>query len=118
MRRSLQAGQTCVLHAIAGLRSRLDERLAAGARAPAWPSAGQLRGWIEVLDNEERKVREMLVVVAVVGTLKAGKSTTINALVGRELLPSRNQPMTSLPTLIRHVPSMREPLLRLGNLLP
>lgn len=42
--------------------------------------------------------------LAVVGTMKAGKSTTINAIVGQEILPNRNRPMTSVPTLIRHVP--------------
>jgi len=34
--------------------------------------------------------------------MKAGKSTIINAIVGDEILPNRNSPMTTLPTIIRH----------------
>ncbi len=52
-------------------------------------------------------------IIAVVGTVKAGKSTTIDALIGQELLPHRNQPMTTLPTLLRHVPGQNEPRLTL-----
>mgnify|MGYP000970717186 CR=1 FL=1 len=51
-------------------------------------------------------------VLAVVGTMKAGKSTTINAIVGREILPNRNRPMTALPTLIEHRPGQKTPVLR------
>ena len=50
-------------------------------------------------------------VLAVVGTMKAGKSTTINAIVGREILPNRNRPMTALPTLIEHAPGQKSPVL-------
>ena len=50
-------------------------------------------------------------VLAVVGTMKAGKSTTINAIVGREILPNRNRPMTALPTLIEHKPGQKTPVL-------
>ncbi|EHL5696102.1 dynamin family protein, partial [Escherichia coli] len=60
--------------------------------------------------------REM--VLAVVGTMKAGKSTTINAIVGQEILPNRNRPMTSVPTLIRHVPGKTEPVLHLEHIQP
>ena len=57
-------------------------------------------------------------VLAVVGTMKAGKSTTINAIVGKEILPNRNRPMTSIPTLIRHVPGKHTPDLQLNNIDP
>ena len=53
-----------------------------------------------VLQGEYTKLENFEVVLAVVGTMKAGKSTTINAIVGREVLPNRNRPMTALPTLI------------------
>ena len=53
-----------------------------------------------------------------VGTMKAGKSTTINAIVGQEILPNRNRPMTSVPTLIRHVPGKTEPVLHLEHIQP
>ncbi len=55
-----------------------------------------------VLENEQQKLANNEMVLAVVGTMKAGKSTTINAIVGTEVLPNRNRPMTALPTLIRH----------------
>jgi 50S ribosomal subunit-associated GTPase HflX len=48
-------------------------------------------------------------VLAVVGTMKAGKSTTINAIVGTEILPNRNTPMTAIPTLIKHTQGQKRP---------
>lgn len=65
----------------------------------------------EILNNEIEKLQKFDVVLAVVGTMKAGKSTTINAIVGREILPNRNRPMTALPTLICHNPSKHTPSL-------
>ena len=50
-----------------------------------------------------------------VGTMKAGKSTTINAIVGQEILPSRVEAMTTLPTLITHIKGKVEPVLKLNN---
>lgn len=64
-----------------------------------------------VLQGEYTKLENFEVVLAVVGTMKAGKSTAINAIVGREVLPNRNRPMTSLPTLIAHVKGQKEPTL-------
>lgn len=64
---------------------------------------------LEVLSGERNKLEEMDMVVAVVGTMKAGKSTTINAIVGAEVLPNRNGAMTSIPTLIRHVAGKTTP---------
>ncbi|QEY64993.1 dynamin [Metapseudomonas lalkuanensis] len=73
---------------------------------------------IEMLRGERAKLESLEMVLAVVGTMKAGKSTTINAIVGTEVLPNRNRPMTALPTLIRHTPEQLEPLLRLDNNAP
>lgn len=73
---------------------------------------------IEELQGEQLKISRKEMVLAVVGTMKAGKSTTINALVGKEILPNRNRPMTSLPTLIRHVPGKVIPDLQLNNIEP
>ncbi|WHP31048.1 clamp-binding protein CrfC [Trabulsiella odontotermitis] len=61
------------------------------------------------LNNELRKITRLEMVLAIVGTMKAGKSTTINAIVGTEVLPNRNRPMTAIPTLIRHTPGQKEP---------
>ncbi|MBH3537656.1 dynamin family protein [Pseudomonas aeruginosa] len=73
---------------------------------------------IEMLRGERAKLENLDMVLAVVGTMKAGKSTTINAIVGTEILPNRNRPMTALPTLIRHTPEQIEPVLRLENNAP
>ena len=66
---------------------------------------------IAVLRGEEFKLSNLEMVLAVVGTMKAGKSTTINAIVGSEILPNRNAPMTAIPTLIRHTPTQKIPRL-------
>jgi GTPase Era involved in 16S rRNA processing len=70
---------------------------------------------IEVLVGEQKKLNELELVLAVVGPMKAGKSTSINAIVGTEVLPNRNRPMTTLPTLIRHTPGQIEPILKFDN---
>lgn len=66
---------------------------------------------LEVLEGETYKLDHLDMVLAVVGTMKAGKSTSINAIVGAEVLPNRNRPMTALPTLIRHTPGVLQPRL-------
>lgn len=71
--------------------------------------------FIQILQGEISKVKSFDVVLAVVGTMKAGKSTTVNAIVGREILPNRNRPMTALPTLICHNPNQYEPVLTFKN---
>ncbi|HGE5308250.1 TPA: dynamin family protein [Escherichia coli] len=73
---------------------------------------------IEELEGEQIKTARREMVLAVVGTMKAGESTTINAIVGQEILPNRNRPMTSVPTLIRHVPGKTEPVLHLEHIQP
>ena len=47
------------------------------------------------------------------GVMKAGKTTCVCALIGRDILPTRNNPMTTLPTIILHVPNQEEPILDL-----
>ena len=73
---------------------------------------------IEMLKNELRKVTSHEMVLAIVGTMKAGKSTTINAIIGTEVLPNRNRPMTALPTLIRHTAGQHEPILHFPHVKP
>ncbi|MEW7313269.1 dynamin family protein [Buttiauxella gaviniae] len=71
-----------------------------------------------LLQNELRKITQHEMVLAIVGTVKAGKSTTINAIIGTEVLPNRNRPMTALPTLIRHTAGQREPVLHFPYVQP
>lgn len=73
---------------------------------------------LEVLDGESHKLSNLDMVLAVVGTMKAGKSTSINAIVGAEVLPNRNRPMTALPTLIRHTPGVLQPRLMFEKVNP
>ncbi|WP_339832819.1 dynamin family protein [Paenibacillus sp. FSL R7-0272] len=74
--------------------------------------------WIETLEDEITKVDGLEMTLAVVGTMKAGKSTTINAIVGQEVLPNRNRPMTTLPTIIRHKVGQTTPTIMLPKLEP
>ncbi|MBE0472305.1 MAG: dynamin family protein [Methyloprofundus sp.] len=70
---------------------------------------------LSILMNEQQKLDDFEMVVAVVGTMKAGKSTVINAIVGNEVVPNRNRPMTALPTLITHSQGLRDPELEFNN---
>lgn len=71
----------------------------------------QVEVWRNNLNAERGKVDRLEMTLAVVGTVKAGKSTTINAIVGTEIMPNRNKPMTTMPTLIRHKAGQRVPTL-------
>lgn len=72
-------------------------------------SSESIGQWIEILHSERYKVNRLEASFVVIGTMKAGKSTMINTIVGTEILPNRNQPMTTLPTVIRHHPGKKEP---------
>ena len=72
----------------------------------------------KILEGEQFKLERLEMVLAIVGTMKAGKSTTINAIVGTEVMPNRNRPMTALPTLITHTPGQIEPVLEFSNTAP
>ena len=89
----------------------LVEAPAVGGKNRATFDSESLPKALEVLDGESYKLDHLDMVLAVVGTMKAGKSTSINAIVGAEVLPNRNRPMTALPTLIRHTPGILTPRL-------
>lgn len=78
---------------------------------PQYP--GVTREWLEqlakILGTERDKLEANEATIAVIGTMKAGKSTVINALVGSEVVPSRDQPMTTFPTRVVHVPGKLVP---------
>ncbi|RHW21391.1 dynamin family protein [Pseudomonas jilinensis] len=79
-------------------------------------SPAELDKQISALASDNVKVQALESTIAVIGTMKAGKSTTINALIGEEVLPHRLTAMTTLPTLIRHKPGQKEPVLKLHKL--
>ena len=70
---------------------------------------------VELLEGEEDKVSRLEITLAVAGTVKAGKSTVVNAIIGTEALPNRARPMTALPTVIRHEPKRFEPGMTINN---
>jgi len=65
--------------------------------------------WTKILQNEIRKIEKLELPVAIVAPMKAGKSTIVNALLAREILPTHNSAMTSLPTEIVAVPGLTTP---------
>ncbi|MDQ8936248.1 dynamin family protein [Acinetobacter rudis] len=71
---------------------------------------------IAALRSEYLKLEQQKTIITVVGTMKAGKSTAINAIVGREILPNRNAPMTAIPTLIKHYKGRQQPHLILTDI--
>ncbi len=71
-----------------------------------------------IVDEESQKVSELRMVLAFVGVMKAGKSTTINAIVGADVLPERTDPMTTLPTLVTHTAGQDEPVLKFKKSAP
>jgi len=84
----------------------------------ALASGSEMDEWIKRIEEEKRKVEALQLTLAFVGTMKAGKSTTINAIVGCEVLPNRNTPMTILPTVITHTPGYHEPVLSFAKRKP
>lgn len=68
-----------------------------------------------VLENEKLKIIHNDFIVAIVGTVKSGKSTSINAITGQEIMPNRNSAMTTIPTLVTHTIGEQIPKLQLSN---
>ena len=65
------------------------------------------------IEQEIQKVDNLELRMAIVAPMKAGKSTIINAIVGQDLLPSRNAAMTTIPTKISFDNSVNKPSLAL-----
>ena len=75
-------------------------------------SNGKERGYAEHakgIENEITKVKNLELRMAIAAPMKAGKSTIINAIVGQDILPSRNSEMTILPTEIVFSKNVTEP---------
>ena len=66
--------------------------------------------------NEARNnVEKLELKMVVVAPMKAGKSTIINAIIGDDLLPSRNAAMTTIPTEIVLKKELTQPVLILSE---
>ncbi len=74
--------------------------------------------WLEHLIEQRMKVEDLELTIAFVGTMKAGKSMTINAIIGSEVLPSRAKAMTVLPTVITHQLGQTNPILKIEKVEP
>lgn len=74
----------------------------------------EIKKWIKNIENDRANLEKNQMVLGVIGTMKAGKSTTINAIVGMEILPNRETAMTTLPTLIRNKHGQVQPVLKIG----
>ncbi|WP_312952032.1 clamp-binding protein CrfC [Superficieibacter sp.] len=110
-------------HHLAAMKSSLPQVLESeptnnGSQSRHHFSAQDVEAQHATLNSELRKITRLEMVLAIVGTMKAGKSTTINAIVGTEVLPNRNRPMTALPTLIRHTSGQKEPILHFSHVAP
>ncbi|MFQ4142409.1 dynamin family protein [Chlorogloeopsis sp. ULAP02] len=66
------------------------------------------------ISDEAKKVQNLELRMAIVAPMKAGKSTIVNAIIGQEILPSRNSAMTTLPTEIILNAELTEPILYLS----
>jgi Dynamin family len=74
---------------------------------------GLARRYAAVMKDERIKVLQLENRVLFTGPMKAGKTTTINAIVGSDILPTREEAMTAVPTLVKNTQGRTTPMLRL-----
>ncbi len=70
-------------------------------------AAAQAGHWLHVLEQVKAHLAEEVIRVAVVGAVKSGKSTLVNALVGRDLLKRGAGILTAMITRVRPGPEAR-----------
>ncbi|XWK87304.1 MAG: dynamin family protein [Phormidium sp.] len=104
---SLQTNAVGLLGQVSSLLHRVSTALSSDSASEKYAKFQR-----EVADAT-RNVSDLELRMAIVAPMKAGKSTIINAIVGQELLPSRNAAMTTLPTEIIFDPQLAEPVLNL-----
>lgn len=105
----LQEDVVRCLEDIISLFKRANESLSSGGSQLSYTEPQK------AVANEAGKVRRLELVMAIVAPMKAGKSTIINAIVGRDLLPSRNAAMTTIPTEIILDADLAEPTLSIDE---
>ena len=82
-----------------------DNSFAAGIDAAAC-------GLRTTVEQSMKLVKKARFRVAIIGPMKAGKSTVVNTMVGIDLNPNRKEAMTQVPTVISHVATETIPSLR------
>jgi hypothetical protein len=79
-------------------------------------SAGKKYGELQQeINDATSNVKDLALRMAIVAPMKAGKSTIINAIIGQDILPTRNAAMTTLPTEIVFNTELSEPILILSS---
>ena len=81
----------------------LAEILKAG-RTRLWSLGGTYQDHAERLTDLEKRLSQGRFHLAVLGQVKRGKSTLLNALLGEDVLPTAVVPLTAIPTFIQHGP--------------
>lgn len=65
-----------------------------------------------ILLNTNENLRDRRYVISVIAAMKAGKSTTFNALLGRDILPNENKSCTAAITEIKHSKKLADEVLK------
>ena len=71
-------------------------------RARLWSLGGSYQGHAECLADLEKRLEQGRFHLAVLGQVKRGKSTLLNALLGEDVLPTAVVPLTAIPTFIQY----------------
>lgn len=94
------------------LLKNISSLLGRASTALGSDSAGNKYGELQQeISDAASNVKDLALRMAIVAPMKAGKSTIINAIVGQDILPSRNAAMTTLPTEIVFNTELSEPIL-------
>ncbi|CAF3561193.1 unnamed protein product [Rotaria socialis] len=98
----------------------LAEKVAANLRSKSSHSTETLYSMcvkriITEINEEMRKVHQLELRMTVVASMKSGKSTIINALIGENILPTRANAMTIIPTEVIFKHEVKESILYLSN---
>lgn len=67
------------------------------------------------LKSQIKRVDDLELRMAIIAQMNAGKSTTINAIIGQDILPTHDMAMTTLPTELVQNSDLDEPLLILNK---
>jgi GTPase SAR1 family protein len=110
----MQAQRDAISH-MAALMKTIARCRPTGEGTFALGSNDQLDAYLAQVQGELSKVEQLRFTLAVIGPMKAGKSTLINSIVGDDILPTRFGAMTTLPTLVTHRNGQQTPVLRFKN---
>jgi GTPase SAR1 family protein len=70
---------------------------------------------VNIIENEIKKIEKQELTLAVIATMKAGKSTFLNAIIGSKFLPYHDRPMTVIPTEVVLMNNLSEINLVISN---